>query len=127
MVKTALVAADEAMGSRVLGALDSADLSIGIALWLYAEEYEDWRFVLASPSLDATSPAGAYGLVHDALDRAGIPYVLHPTLMILKMSDPFVRGLRRIFGKSRTVEGMRLGLQTIGDRYVEDAVVYRIR
>jgi hypothetical protein len=124
MVKTALVATDLAIGPRVLAALDSAGLSISVAIWLYPEEYEDWRFVLASRGLDAASPAGAYGLVHDALDQAGIPYVLHPTLMILAMKDPFIQALRQKFGKAKSVEGMRLGLQTIGDRYVEDAVVY---
>ena len=42
------------------------------------------------------------------------------------MSDPFIRDLRRRFGKSKNVAGMRLGLQTIGNWFVEDAYVYRI-
>jgi hypothetical protein len=42
------------------------------------------------------------------------------------MADPFIKSLRRMFGKTKSVEGMRLGLQTIGDRFVEDAFVYRI-
>ncbi|HEY1339500.1 MAG TPA: hypothetical protein VGF59_18430 [Bryobacteraceae bacterium] len=42
------------------------------------------------------------------------------------MKHPFVRDLRRIFGQSANVEGMRLGGQPIGDRFVEDAVVYRV-
>jgi len=46
--------------------------------------------------------------------------------MIFPMSDPFVRNLRRIFRKTKSVEGMRLGAQTIGDRWVEEAYVYRI-
>jgi hypothetical protein len=43
------------------------------------------------------------------------------------MSDPFIRALRRILAKAKSVEGMRLGGQLIGDRFVEDALVYRIR
>jgi len=50
-----------------------------------------------------------------------------PTLTILPMSDPFIRELRRTFAKTKNVEGMRLGGQTIGDRFVEDAFVYQIR
>jgi hypothetical protein len=42
------------------------------------------------------------------------------------MTDPFIRALRRLFGKTKSVEGMRLGGQMIGDRFVEDAYVYRI-
>ena len=47
--------------------------------------------------------------------------------MILKMSDPFIRSLRKIFGKAKNTEGMRLGLQTIGNRFIPDAIVYRIQ
>ena len=42
------------------------------------------------------------------------------------MNDPFIRGLRKLLGKAKNTEGMRLGLQTIGDRFVEDAYVFRI-
>jgi hypothetical protein len=46
--------------------------------------------------------------------------------MILPVSDSFIKGLLRHFGKARSVEGMRLGGQMVGDRFVEDAYVYRI-
>jgi hypothetical protein len=42
------------------------------------------------------------------------------------MADPSIRELRRLFGKTKSVEGMRLGGQVFGDRFVEDAYVYRI-
>ncbi|MBV8073442.1 MAG: hypothetical protein JO270_26345 [Acidobacteriaceae bacterium] len=127
MDKTALVAADFTTGRELVQALDNSALPINVALWLYSPEYEDWRFVLASRRLDAAEPSKAYGLVHDALAAAGISLERTPPLLILKMSDPFVRSLRGIFGKTKSVEGMRLGGQLIGDRFVEDALVYRIR
>ncbi|MBZ5724745.1 MAG: hypothetical protein LAP87_07080 [Acidobacteriia bacterium] len=46
--------------------------------------------------------------------------------MILAMADPFIKELRRIFGKAKSVEGMRLGGQLIADRFIDDAYVYRI-
>ena len=55
MVKTALAGTELAMGRKVLEALDTANLSISVAMWLYPEEHEDWRFVLASHILDAAS------------------------------------------------------------------------
>lgn len=122
-----MVAADFTTGSELVQALDRSALSISVALWLYSPEYEDWRFVLASRRLDAAEPSEAYGLVHDALAAAGISLERTPPLLILKMSDPFIRALRRIFAKTKSVEGMRLGGQLIGDRFVEDALVYRIR
>ncbi len=127
MAKTALVAPDYEIGLKVAQALDRSDLSISVALWAYLPEYEDWRFVLASRRLDESKRAEAYGLIHDALAAAGISLARTPTLLIMKMSDPFIRELRRIFAKTKSVEGMRLGGQVIGDRFVEDALVYRIR
>jgi hypothetical protein len=49
-----------------------------------------------------------------------------PVVMILPMKDPFIKVLRRIFGKTKSVDGMRLGGQMIGDRFVEDGYLYRI-
>ena len=57
----------------------------------------------------------------------GIPLRKTPSLLILPMKDPFIRHLRRLFEKAKSVEGMRLGGQMIGDRFLEDALVYRIR
>lgn len=127
VMNRALVATDFASGLELVSALDRSELSIRVALWLYSSEHEDWRFVLASPRLDAAKPAETYGLVHDAFDAAGIALERTPALMILKMSTPFIRALRRLFAKARSVEGMRLGAQLIGDRFVPDALVYRIR
>jgi hypothetical protein len=67
-----------------------------------------------------------YGLLHDSLDAAGWSLRVTPTVMILRMADPFIKELRRIFGKTKSVGGMRLGGQLICDRFVEDAYVYRI-
>jgi hypothetical protein len=125
--RTALVATDLTTGAEVVEALDRSNLSASVALWLYSPEYEDWRFVLASRRLDAAEPSEAYGLVHNALAAAGISLERTPSLLILKMSDPFIRALRRTFAKAKSVEGMRLGSQLIGDRFIEDALVYRIR
>jgi hypothetical protein len=127
MDKAALVATDFTVGAEILKALDRSELLISVALWLHSPEYEDWRLVLSSRELDAAALAEAYGLVHDTLSAAGISLERTPALLILKMSDPFIRSLRRIFGKAKDVEGMRLGGQLVGDRFIEDAIVYRIR
>ena len=127
MGKAVLVAADLTIGEELVRALEKSPLSISVAMWLYSPDYEDWRFVLSSRRLDAAKPADAYGLVHDAFTAAGITLQRTPTLWIMRMSDPFIRELRRTFSKTKSVEGMRLGGQLIGGRFVEDSLVYRIR
>jgi hypothetical protein len=77
--------------------------------------------------LNQAAPAEAYGLVHDALAAQAIGLEQTPSLLILEMSDPTIRELRRLFGKTKTVEGMRLGLHMIGNRFVEDGIVFPVR
>jgi hypothetical protein len=52
---------------------------------------------------------------------------LLPPILILPTKDPFVKELRRLFGKASNVNGMRLGGQTIGNRFVANAYVYKIQ
>ena len=126
MDKTAMVTIDVSRGSEILDVLDRAKLKVSVALWAYLSEYEDWRLVLAGRGLDSPDPRDAYGAVGAALAASGLTPQRTPTILILPTKDPFVRSLRRIFGKTRSVEGMRLGGQMIGDRFLEDAYVYRI-
>ncbi len=126
MDKAVLVSAELTNGDKILEILDRSGLVVNVALWLHATEYDDWRFVLSSPRLDRAKPAEAYGLVHDALETNGFLLEHTPPLLIFRMSDPFIKSLRKMFGKTMAVEGMRLGKQTIGNRFVEDALVYRI-
>jgi hypothetical protein len=126
MDKTALVSMDVERGSRILQILDDAGLQVKVALWAVLADYEDWRLVLCSRKFDAAGPTGAYGLLHDALDDAGFTLEETPPVVILQVNDPFIRALRKIFGKAKSVEGMRLGGQSIGNRFIEEAYAYRV-
>ena len=127
MDKTVLAGGvDFQKGAEILRILDEAGLKISVALWVYLPEYEDWRMVLSSRKFDSVRLPEAYGLLHDALDAASVPLEKTPPVMIMALNDPFVRSLRRIFGKAKIVDGMRFGGQAIGDRFVEDAYAYRI-
>jgi len=126
MDKAALVSIDVERGAELIAALDRAKVKVSIALWVHLAEYGDWRLVLAGRPFDALDLREAYGLVHDSVAAAGFSIGSIPPVMIVSMSDPFVKALRAVFGKAKSVEGMRLGGQMIGDRFVEDAYVYRI-
>jgi hypothetical protein len=127
MDKIALVSTDLERGAETLRKLDEAGLIVNVALWAYLPEYEDWRLILAARSLDTLKVREAYRAVNDSLDAGGLDVERIPPLRILSTTDPFVKALRSTFAKARSVEGMRLGGQMIGDRFLEDAYVYRIR
>lgn len=126
MDKAAMVSLDIDRGAEVLDALERAKSKVGVALWMFSSEYEDWRLVLSARQFDSLDPRDAYRLLHNSLAAVGFTPEKTPPIMILPMADPFIQELRRLFGKTRSVEGMRLGGQMIGDRFVQDAYVYRI-
>ena len=121
-----MVSIDVSLGSELLDILERAKVKVSVALWMFLSEYEDWRLVVAGRQFDSPDPRDAYRLVHDSLNAAGFKPQNSPPVLILPMTDPFIRELRRIFGKTKSVDGMRLGGQMIGDRFVLDAYVYRI-
>ena len=125
MVKALLVGPDNISGNQILEALDAADLDVKVAAYMYPDEYQDWRLFLASPKLDKSEHE--YGAVHDAFRNAGIPFDYWPTLMIRNMSDPTVRELRQRFRKDSNAEGRRIGGHSIGGRFIEDGIIYRVR
>ncbi len=106
--------------------LDRAKLKVNVALWVHLSEYEDWRLVVAAREFNEGELRAAYRLLHDSIRAEVMAPEKTPVVMIFAMTDPFIKALRRIFGKTKSVDGMRLGGQMIGDRFVEDAYVYRI-
>jgi hypothetical protein len=126
MDKASMVSIDIDTGLELVDKLEAAKVRLGVALRACLSEYGDWRLIVSSRQLDSLDLRDAYGVLHDSLDKAGIVPERAPAVMILPMNDPFVRDLRRHFAKAKSVEGMRLGCQVFGDRFVEEGYVYRI-
>jgi hypothetical protein len=76
--------------------------------------------------LDAAGPlqGSGWSLMHCV--AAGFPVENTPSVLILPTTDPTVRALRRTSAKARTWQGMRMGGQQFGNRWVEDGYVYRV-
>ncbi len=126
MAKAALVDIDLKKAGKAVSALEKSGLPVAAALWVRFPEYEDWRLVLASKRLDPLNPSDAYLRVNRTLGQAGLTVWDTPSIFIMRTSDPFIRALRKVFGKAASVEGMRLGGQTWGDRYIDDAYALKI-
>src|SRR6516164_5907182 len=118
MDKTALVSLDIERGREVISALDSAKVKIAVALWAYSPEYDDWRLVISGRQLDSLDLRDSYRRVNDSLTSAGLTPGKTPPILILSMNDSFIRTLRQMFAQTKSVDGMRLGGQMIGDRFL---------
>lgn len=129
MDQATLVSPDVSAAYEAIAALEAAKLQRIVALFAVFPEYGEWRLILSSPSLDQTHPLKAQDKVAEIL--AGRFVYRLPIIMVLPLKDPFMRALqkwfRNIFPSLVKVNGhVRLGGQTIGNRFVEDAFLLRL-
>lgn len=122
-----LVTFDIENGERVVDALDKAGKPPNVAIWAKLPDYEDWRWVIASDRLDQSSGFSCYSEINEAIRKAGNPFHRKPTIFLRPMDNPMIQALRSAYASMSDNYGMRLGSQMFGDKYLEDAVVYRIR
>jgi len=122
-----LVSFDIENGKEVIDALDRDGKTPNVALWAKLPDYESWRLVIASDRLNQESEfSGTFEIV-EAMNKAGIPIHRQPSIFMRPMNNPFIEALRGLFASTKDTYGMRLGGQKFGDKYLEDAFVYRIR
>ena len=122
-----LVNFDIENGKEVIDALDRDGKTPNVALWAKLPDYESWRLVIASDRLNQESEfSGTFEIV-EAMNKAGIPIHRQPSIFMRPMNNPFIEALRGLFASTKDTYGMRLGGQKFGDKYLEDAFVYRIR
>ena len=126
MAKATLLTPDIEAGERILERLDAAGFPVAVALWIRTGEEGDWWLLLASSFYDKLGARQAFGRVFDAVSASEPHFVTFP-LRLEGLRNPLVRALRKIFGKTASVEGMHLGGQTIGGVWIHEALVYRIR
>jgi hypothetical protein len=127
MDQTVLVNLDLQKGAEVVAALDRANVKVDVALFANLDEYGDWRLVLAARAFDRLEKPRAYRLVRDSVDAAGMIGYHDLSILIYRMSHPFIRELRKKSAKWKYVEGDRIALELIADKFVDDSYVYRIR
>jgi hypothetical protein len=123
----ALVNFDIENGEKAIEALDRDGKTPSVALWAKLPDYENWRLVIASDRLDQSSSRAGYTEINAALEKAGISIHREPSILLRSMHSPFIKALRSSFASAADTYGMRLGGQKFGDKYLEDAFVYRIR
>ena len=128
MAKATLLSPDLELGDEILEMLDAAKFPVSAALWVLSEEeLGGWQFVVGTPFYEKLGTRAAYGRLIAAV-RVDDPVSMRfDDVRLMGNRAPFIRELRGIFGKTKSVKGMRLGGQSIGGIYIEDAVVYRIK
>lgn len=124
----ALTTFDQQYGKRLWEALrDSKTFPTQGVLWLLDSE-SGWRLLVASPRVDKVGRRKAYEELGEITRR--IHFTEAPQnwrIELISPRTPLYQALISVFGKSASVEGVRLGNTQFAGIYVEDAYLYEVR
>ncbi len=118
---------DLRMGSRVVDVLGEAGFPYRAAFWYHAEEYDDWRLLIATPLVETIGSSRAYWRVHTILKKS-VETVDFPRgwIWLVVPTHPAVRAVARGIHMGRKREVRSIPTRYTGLR-TPDAVVYHIR
>lgn len=106
-----------------------AELDLKAAFWLYFEDADDWRLVLAAKSVDQEGPRSVYSRVRKYLEQHPEMKDIHlADITVFSPEDAIVRPLREAFDQTDLGDGKLIrkavvtGLDT--SAYLDEAYVY---
>lgn len=112
-------------GEDLIRALDRHKFSAKTALWLYTEEQDRWRLIIATPHRRLMGPLKSYKAVDRVLSKIDTPIDLS-SVSLVDTKDRMIKGLSAPFPTRAAARGFRLSHAIIAGRVIDDAYIYRI-
>jgi hypothetical protein len=97
------------------------------ALWLSQSESSEWHLLIATPRVDEVGPRKAYEELAELTRHIAADSEQLLRIELISPRLPFYQALQSVFGKTKSVEGARLGNTQIGGMYISNAYLYEIR
>jgi hypothetical protein len=123
MVKTPLVEELKPAGQQLLQMLDP-HLDIRAAFWIFREEFNSWRLIIASPLVDEVGAPAVYMKIHPFWTK--IDEFEGSEITVTGLNDPLVRLVSKAVGKREGTKGKRFGPHVVDGTYIEDSYIYRM-
>jgi hypothetical protein len=114
-------------GAQLIAKLDTMELPISAALWLFDDEINEWRLLIASPEV-SSGVGDIYEKIRAARAALGDKADAVPILTI-DLVDPnqeLVRAFRKEMPTGEGISRLRFTKRVVNRRYVDDALIYRI-
>lgn len=127
MVARTLVENDIEGGRRLVEELDQRGIRVSAALWLYLDEEEEYRLLLALREVDMNGPLAAYKLVRSAL--TSMPEDTRPlftNISVVSPSDARIQAIGSAVKTGPGIENIRFSRNVVNNMYIEDALIYRL-
>lgn len=127
MAQATLLDSDIEAGRLLVEALDAADFHVSAALWVFNEEGEEYRLMVASPFVEKHGKHKAYTKIALVLVKSDLERRL-PLIRVqaVRRDEPIVAAVRRVARTGeRGLAGMRLTNNLVDGFYIPDVYVYR--
>ena len=128
MVASALVDRKIERGRRLIKKLDDSRFLVTAAFWYYFPEAEQWRLVIASPTVDSQGRRAAYAEIHKIQKGRGVhlPLLSVSEITALSPRDPLVKLLSSAIRTGPGLSGIAFSRNVVNGVYIEDAYIYRL-
>ena len=124
MDRKILVNIDVDGGKEVVEALDRSDLKVISAFWLYYDEAEEWRLLIAIPSYDNDGPLEAYRKVLHVLEENNMEKLFEP-ISVISPSDHRSKAIRASLKTGDEITGKWYSGFVSQGTYIGDIYLYR--
>ena len=127
MVAPALVDRKIERGKRLIKKLDDSRFPVAAAFWYYFPEAEQWRLVIASPTVESQGLQAAYTEIH-RIQRRGLrlPPLSVGEITAVSPRDPLVKLLSSAIRTGPGLSGIVFSRNVVNGVYIEDAYIYRL-
>lgn len=112
-------------GKDLIRELDRHKFVAKTVLWLYVEERDRWRLVIATPHRRLLGPLKSYKAVQRVLSKMDKPIDLS-SVSLVDTKDRMIKGLSTPFRGLPAPREVRLSHAIIAGRIVDDAYIYRL-
>ena len=130
LVKEVLTGHMIEVGAELIRRLDHTSWPVVASLWLYESEINEWRLLIASPTVGSEGPLAAYRDINAALSNSGGERSLHLALeniSVVSPEDPRIRALASAYQTGSGIEGRRVFRGAINGHYIDEAYIYRLQ
>ena len=115
-------------GAELIRCLDAAGFELNAGLWLYMEEPNAWRLILASSIVTKEGPKKAYQKIQSVMskmpeDRKVISLA---NISAVGPDKPIVALLRNAVKTDNGISGVRFTRNAVNGQYIEDSYIYRM-
>lgn len=126
MDKPILVDADMKAGEALLSKLDEIEFNVKAALWFYVQDSEEWRLIIASPTVDKDGPKKAYEKVQSQLQKLNGHGLSLRNISLVSPGDKLIKALKSVFKPDKAISPIRFTRNVIDGIFIEDAYIYRL-